>query len=103
MKEWHKPAPLNPPHKSKEPQPDLLKMQTTIVLEHSLRLGRLADMLELLHDMLIDDMPEHPEAEHIRALSFAAIDVARIAEQGIGRLTEILVNRESTSAEAFQG
>ena len=96
MSNLHHPAPPNPHREPEESQPDLLKMQETIALEQSLRLGRLVDMLELLHDMLVDDMPAHPEAERSRALSFAAIDVARIADQGIGKLVEILVNNAST-------
>lgn len=71
-----------------------------IALEQSLRIARLADMLELLHDKLVDDMPEHPAAEQIRALSFAAIDMARTADQGILKLSEMLVDRASTSTEA---
>lgn len=96
MKNLHLPSPPNPHREPADPLPDLLEMQTTIALEQSLRLGRLVDMLELLHDMLVDDMPEHPEAERSRALAFAATDVARIADQGIGKLVEILVNNEST-------
>lgn len=96
MSNLHHPAPPNPHRKPEDSQPDLLKMQADLALGHSLRLGRLVDMLELLHDMLVDDMPEHPEAERIRALSFAAIDVARTADQGIGKLAEMLIKKEST-------
>ncbi|MDP2144414.1 MAG: hypothetical protein Q8J80_09840 [Gallionella sp.] len=71
---------------------ELQQEHAAIALEHSLRLARLVDMLEMLHDMLVDDMPEHPEAERIRALSFAAIDVARIADKGIGKLAEMPIN-----------
>ncbi len=79
-------APPNPHRKI----PDLIEIQKTIAVEHSLRLARLVDMLSLLQDMLVDDMPEHPEAEHIRAISFAAIDVARIAETGVDKLVAML-------------
>lgn len=92
MNNLHHSAPPNPHRKPEEPQPDLLKMLDTIALGQSLRLGRLVDMLELLHDMLVDDMPESPEAERVRALSFAAADVARVAEQGIGELVAKLIN-----------
>lgn len=70
----------------------ILPQAQAIAHEQSLRLARLVNMLELLHDMLVDNMPEHPEAERIRALSFAAADVARIAEKGVDMLVEMKIN-----------
>lgn len=55
-----------------------------------------ADMLKMLHDMLVDDMPAHQKAQKIRVICFAAIDVANTAGNGILKLIDMLDDRAST-------
>lgn len=66
-----------------------------LALGHSLRVGRLADLLELLGDMLVDEMPEHPKAEQIRALAFSALDTSRIAENDADQLYKTIRTQEA--------
>lgn len=73
----------------------LESQKAQLALGHSLRVGRLADLLELLGDMLVDEMPEHPKAEQIRALAFSALDTSRVAGTEADQLYKAMRTQEA--------